>query len=99
LDDETKVIVGRNEEENSKMRQFVQDEHCLIEALDVGSPLTLLIGSASDENIRMAAQITARYSSAKNEPEVRTLAGEGDSALEILVTPADDDEIARLSIR
>ena len=70
IDDQTKLIIGRNEKENKLLDFHKRDHHFRIEALDCGSPVTLLIGNASDENISKATSLTVRYSSARNYDSV-----------------------------
>ncbi|MCH7690043.1 MAG: hypothetical protein IIA17_03240, partial [candidate division Zixibacteria bacterium] len=46
------------------------EHHYRIEALDCGSPVTLLIGNASDDNLNKATSLTVRYSSARDYDSV-----------------------------
>ena len=65
----------------------------------MGSPVTLLVGHPSDENLVKAAMITARYSAAKGMPSVRVAAQSGDSAeQEFEVTPIRDEELRTMAI-
>ena len=98
LDDKTKAIVGRNEADNGRLMACRQPEHVTLEALDIGSPITLLVGQASEDNLRRAAQLTARYSSAKHKPEVEVTISIGDSTQTITVTPANAEEIGAVPI-
>jgi len=99
LDKDTKVIVGRNEQDNQLLLSFKQPYHVQLEALNVGSPITLLVGNATDENIKKAAMITARYTSAKNRPQVElTLTGDGGER-KVVVAPAADEELQPLAVR
>jgi tRNA U34 2-thiouridine synthase MnmA/TrmU len=99
LDKDTKVIVGRNEQDNQLLLSFKRPHHVQLEALNVGSPITLLVGNATDENIKKAAMITARYTSAKNRPQVElTLTGDGGEK-KVVVTPATDEELKPLAVR
>jgi len=91
LDEKARAVVGRNEKENLAIEQLIQPEHLLFEALEVGSPLTLLIGEASNNNIETAALLTARYSSAKNETKVKILVKKNNEELtKLTVNPVDD---------
>ncbi len=101
LDPQTKLVVGRNERDNNLIQGYKRDHHYLLEAPDVGSPLTILIGDASEENLKMAAMITARYSSAKHESSIRVVSIRlSDNAeTEMTVAPARDEDIAPISIR
>jgi tRNA-specific 2-thiouridylase len=67
LDENTKVVIGRNEKDNNLLDGYRRDYHYRLEALDCGSPVTLLIGNPTEDNLTKAATLTARYSSAKDE--------------------------------
>lgn len=99
LDGSTKVVVGRNEEENNKLMALKQTQHFYLEAMDIGSPVTLLIGETTPKNIEAAAMITARYSSAKHEKQVEiTVMGNG-SSHRLMVEPALDVDLSLIQIR
>jgi tRNA U34 2-thiouridine synthase MnmA/TrmU len=66
-----KVIVGRNEEENSIISRFAEEKDLLMEVVGFGSPITLLKGSRSEEDVKMAASVCVRYSNYKGKAEVR----------------------------
>ncbi len=99
LDRNTKVIVGRNESENNKLLALKQEHHHIIEATDVGSPLTLVIGDGSEENLHKAAMITARYTRARNEPEVMVSASSDGSVNKFAVTPAQQEDLEYILIK
>lgn len=102
LDSVTKVIVGRNEQENNRLLSLKKEHHSVLEAIDVSSPVTLLIGPATQENINKAAMITARYTTARNEPTVRVKCGGSNgnkSDQEISVIPAVDSDLAIVAVR
>jgi len=99
INPQTKVIVGRNEEENKRVLSCRKEHHVLLQAPDTGSPLTLLAGPATDENIRQAAMITARYCSARHQPQVRVVAEAGGEPVEVMVPPAGDEDLKNIIIR
>ncbi|MBA7566689.1 tRNA sulfurtransferase [subsurface metagenome] len=66
-----KVIVGRNEEENSIISRFAEEKDLLMEVVGFGSPITLLKDSRSEEDVKMAASVCVRYSNYKGKAEVR----------------------------
>jgi len=70
LEDGSKVVVGRNEEENKKILAYRDRSNLIFEAMDSGSPITILIGDASEKNIAETAGITARYCDQKTCAEV-----------------------------
>ena len=101
LDSRTKVVVGRNADENKLIMGYRRDYHVMLEAPNIGSPLTLLIGDATEDNLRKAAIITARYTSAKASPEVlvvSTRVSDGVTA-EWRVPPARDEDLAVIAVR
>jgi tRNA U34 2-thiouridine synthase MnmA/TrmU len=99
LDRNTKVIVGRNKQDNHNISQHKRPHHIFLEALNTGSPLTLLIGSATEENIRTAAAITARYSSARKAQSVRVAVRNERDTAEISVSPATNEDVSGWAIR
>lgn len=66
-----KVIVGRNEEENSIISKFSDEKDLLMEVVRFGSPVTLLKGSCDEKDIKEAASLCVRYSDCKGKAEVR----------------------------
>ncbi len=66
-----KVIVGRDEEENSIISKFTEEKDLLMKVVRFGSPVTLLKGSRDERDIKMAASVCVRYSDCKGKAEVR----------------------------
>ncbi len=99
LDDHTKVVVGRNEKENEIIEQLAKPEHLILEAVNTGSPLTLYIDSQGNDNLAMAAAITAHYCRLKNEPEVEVDCWSKDVRKKFSVKPAQADTIREYLIR
>ncbi len=66
-----KVIVGRNEEENSIISKFAGERDLLMEGIGFGSPITLLKDSCDERDIKTAASVCVRYSNYKGKAEVR----------------------------
>lgn len=99
LDPETKVIVGRDEKENRSLMAQKKPHHLLVEATDIGSPITLLIGNLSEDNKKKAAQITARFSSAKKLPSVEVSLGDEDQSSLIDVSPLQNEELDLVRIK
>jgi len=93
FDPATKVIVGRNEADNNGILANCKSSHIKLEAVGIGSPITLVIGDASEENLQRAAQLTARYSSAKSESEVEITVFAGDTEHILRVAPTDPSEL------
>ncbi|NIM46629.1 MAG: hypothetical protein GTN40_00505 [Candidatus Aenigmarchaeota archaeon] len=66
-----KIIVGRNEKENKKLLELKQKTDYIFEVPDIGSPITILQGPKTKKAIKLAAQLTLRYSDAKRKAKVK----------------------------
>jgi len=74
LDQNTKLIVGRNKDENEMMCALALPNDILLEAKEHVGPTTLLRGNGIEKHIEFSAKITLRYSDApKNETGVVTV--------------------------
>ncbi len=96
----TKLIVGRNEEENQKIHTFSREEDLLIKVAHHPGPLSLLRGEPEAEEMEKAAAITARYSKAKEVEKVKVICQKGleDSERVLNVSPASETEIEKWMI-
>jgi len=63
-----KLIVGRNKDENERIVALARPEDQLLEVQRWSSPITLVRGDASAQEIQLAASITVRYSDAPGGP-------------------------------
>jgi tRNA U34 2-thiouridine synthase MnmA/TrmU len=59
-----KAVVGRNEDENQRIVRLSRPGDLLLEVQDWAGPVTVLRGTATAKEIRLAAAITVRYSDA-----------------------------------
>ncbi len=71
LDRAIKLIVGRNEEENMRIQEGAELYDLLLYPEDAPGPTGLLSYSASEEHIRQAAALCARYSDRGEDQPVR----------------------------
>jgi len=99
LSPRAKAVVGRNEGENQRLLVLARQGDSLFEIKGCGSPVTLLRGEAGQEEIHLAAAITARYSDADSD-EVQVHYGTDYAALSeaSLLSPLGEDELTRLRI-
>jgi tRNA U34 2-thiouridine synthase MnmA/TrmU len=99
LSPRVKAVVGRNEGENRRILTLARQGDSLLEVKDCGSPVTLLRSEAGEEEIHLAAAVTARYSDAQDN-EVTVHYGTDYAALSqtILTPPLGTDELTRLRI-
>ena len=96
---QTKVIVGRNKEENAQIKGYVEDSDLMMRVEGVGSPITLVRGKPGVDEIRLAASMTARYSDAKREPVVTVTVFNNEGTLYKLdVQPAVDSLLEKYRI-
>ena len=72
VSEQAKCIVGRNEAENGYLDE-VRGPRGWVTARDHLGPVTLVEGIPSDEDKRIIARITARYSDGKEEPLVAVI--------------------------
>lgn len=91
-----KIIIGRNKEEN-KILEKVKGIKLYVP--NYGSPITILERGATKEAIKKAAQLTARYSDAKNEESVLVKYKINRKWYEIIVTPISEEEKETLRIK
>ncbi len=65
-----KVIVGRNEEENKLLLQYMNPGDMALEVIGTGSPITLLQKQKDETDLRQAAKLCIRYSDTKEKEKV-----------------------------
>ncbi|MBN1455935.1 MAG: 7-cyano-7-deazaguanine synthase [Methanomicrobia archaeon] len=94
-----KIIVGRNERENSLLIALKMSNAYMFEVPDCGSPITIVEGASDPETIKLAARLTARYSDARTDPIVVEYGRESEGPrMRITVSPLEDEEVDRLRI-
>ena len=96
----TKLVVGRNEEENQKIQTFSRPGDFLLNVSSHPGPLSLLRGDTEEGEIVRAAAITVRYSKAKDLGKVEVIYRKVDeeSDRSISVSPVSETEIEGLMI-
>ena len=94
----TKLIVGRDEQENVALQGQAELYELLLEMPDAPGPVGLLPIIATEDQVRLAAAVCARYSdTAANKPTpVRVRSSRG--AREVKVQPADKKQVDLLRI-
>ncbi len=91
LGPEAKLVVGREEVENEKLKKFMSLAQYLLYVPDTGSPYGLLLGNR--DFIKLSAQIVARYSDKKTEPQVEVWYKEKRKTGKVKVAPIKDEEL------
>ncbi len=96
----TKVIVGRNEEENEKLLLAAKRGNNLstFEVKDYMGPVTVLVGEADIETIKKAAAITVRYSDAPKDASVSLRYTGVDGKKDVDAVAISDGELRQFSV-
>jgi len=67
ISESAKLIVGRDEKENSTLLNFIEPGDYVFDVIDIPSPIGLLRGRLDKEALQLTASIMARYSDASTE--------------------------------
>lgn len=70
LPDGSKAVIGRNEEENEKLKNFADGSLWHLELDGVLGPSTIIKGEPSEKEVVLAARLTARYSQGRDRDTV-----------------------------
>ncbi|MFQ5743270.1 MAG: thiamine biosynthesis protein [Acidobacteriota bacterium] len=88
---QVKVVIGRDEGENAYLERFTQGRgRVWIDAYP--SPLTLVDGEPSAEELELACGITARYSDGRDQERVPVKWSFGDLEGQLIVAPLNDSQ-------
>lgn len=98
FDAKTKLIVGRNKEENEMLKALALTGDVLLETKDHVGPISLLRGDDSENNLRLAAAITFRYSDAPKDLSGLALVQKNDTSLEISTAGIAESEYLKYRI-
>ncbi len=82
FDNKTKLIVGRHKDENEMLKALALAGDVLLETKDHVGPISLLRGEDSATNLKLAADITFRYSDAPKDSPGAVLVQRGEAVLE-----------------
>jgi tRNA U34 2-thiouridine synthase MnmA/TrmU len=95
-----KVVAGRNEQENLRLEQMANGDVLKCSTAEVGSALVMLFGERTENAVRIAAQICARYSAHRDRDRVSVgVWKESEEQGTVLsVAPMSDEELAEIRI-
>ncbi|MGQ9569920.1 MAG: hypothetical protein ACUVUQ_03570 [Thermodesulfovibrionales bacterium] len=85
-----KIIIGRDKDENERISSF-SGQGYLLKVEGYRGPTALVVGEISNEALRIAASLCARYSDAKNISEVEVNVFKNGFSYLIRAKPAEDD--------
>jgi tRNA U34 2-thiouridine synthase MnmA/TrmU len=91
--DRTKVIIGRNEADNTLLEAALQAGETAVTWLDGNTPLGVVTGQQGEAHIELAARILLRYTKAEAAVQCR-IKVRSDGAERIISIPNDMDEAA-----
>jgi tRNA-uridine 2-sulfurtransferase len=98
LDENTKLIVGRNKEENSNISLLALPDDIVLETKDYVGPTSLLRGKTADEYKEFAASITLRYSDAPRDSKQIVISQKNNEGHEIQAEHAEESSYLKFRI-
>ncbi len=100
LGETTKLIIGRDSEENDGLTRLLKKGDICFRLRDHEGPLAVLIGPCDDELIKLAAAMAAHHTKHRGTDALNMLCWSyGQSAMSVLVVKASSaDEIAKVRI-
>ena len=93
--DNNKIIVARTKDEGDMIKNYIDGRYYSFHTSDFSGALVLLEGEGTEEDRKLAARISGRYSKGKDEKMVKVKFGKYGSkfSTEIEVEPISDDEL------
>jgi len=98
LSDNVKIIVGQNKQQNELLNEKAHKEDYRLTCIGAPGPLVIVSANATDEEIRTAAAICARYSDTPADKPVTTRIIRGNQVFHLSVVPMPPEEIDRYRI-
>ncbi len=98
VSDDTKVIVGRNHEENEKLRRMAQEGDTVVWVKDYKGPCVVIRGAGGDTAATTAGMIAARYSDAPAGQEVEVEVGAAGNTAVIRVCAISDEQLDKMRV-
>lgn len=99
LTPQVKLIVGKNEIENDRLRQMASPNEIILELADYQGPTTLYLGPFNDQALYLAAAITAGYSKAPRGEKARVFTTRGGSRNTLEAIPLERTAIKKYFIQ
>ncbi len=93
-----KVIMGRNEIENEYFQKLLGCDFWRFEPKDFPGPLAYALGEPTDDDIAAIAAICTRYGKARTEERVAVMVEKGEEKREVLIAPAENQDIEPLLV-
>ena len=90
FDKKTKLVVGRNKDENEIIKSLKLPKDILLEARDHMGPISILRGENLENHLQFAAGITLRYSDAPKDESGFVVIEKNDKKSEIQTEPLEE---------
>jgi len=98
LDEKTKLVVGRNKDENDMIQALALPKDVLVESRDYMGPTSIIRGENAGNYERLAASITLRYSDAPKTNQSFVKIIKNNEQKEILAEPAKEQDYVKFRI-
>lgn len=98
--EDCKIISTRTKEEGDIIKNYLDSKDYMFLACDYNGSTVIIIGEPNKDDIKLAAEITGRYSKGKDEDEIKVKYGKVNTDLNntIKVKPASDDYLKKFII-
>jgi tRNA U34 2-thiouridine synthase MnmA/TrmU len=93
-----KLILGRNQADNDRIKELSQPEDVLLRADNFSGPQGLVSGTAAPEELATAAAIVANYGKGAGESQVAILLQQGDKRWTVTVAPFSREQASGMLI-
>ena len=93
-----RIVVGRNQEDNSKLEGFVKKGFWRMEVLGHPGPVTLVEKGAAEKVLEAAAELTVKYSDAPGENPEEVEVRKGRSRKVLLARGLQEKEARKLMV-
>jgi len=98
LSETAKLILGRKQADNERIKELIHPEHIILRADNFSGPLGLVSGSSTEAEIETAAALVAGYGKGRDEQEVKILLERDQETWELTVAPTSMEEARGLLI-
>ncbi|MGI0069228.1 MAG: tRNA (5-methylaminomethyl-2-thiouridylate)-methyltransferase, partial [Nitrosopumilaceae archaeon] len=98
FDNVTKLVVGRNNDENEMLKALALPGDILLETKEHVGPISLIRGDDSENNLKLAAAITLRYSDAPKDVPGTMKIQKDDTVSEVVTSTIGEPDYLRYRI-
>jgi len=98
LDEETKLVVGRNKDENEIIKAIALPNDILLESRDYMGPVSILRGKNASNHIEFASSVTLRYSDSPKGEKCYVSINKDEEKNEMVAESANEDSYIKFRI-